>query len=456
MDQQKKEFKFPKDFIWGVAAGSYQIEGGWNEDGKGESIWDRFVHTPGNIKDGTTGDVACDFYHRYKEDIAMMAELGYKNFIYTISWPRVIPDGTGKVNPKGIEFYRNVLSCLREHGINSYIVLYHWDLPQVLQDKGGWTNRESVEWFDYYARTMYRELGDLVDNWITILEPYAISFCAYWRQIFPPAIKDYSALLLANHHLNLAHGAAVRAFRETGLPGKIGVKMVTNMVYPLDPNNPDDVFAAKLRNMEEHNMYCDPIMKGEYPKELFDYLEKQGVKLPDIQPGDMELMCPEIDFFGVNNYYGEYVTAAAAWPLPYKLVKTGKQKTTKNWEYMPDAFYDIIKWINDTYHPKEIIVTENGCSSNDWVDDEGKVEDPIRVCYIKNYLKRLHRAIEDGIPVTGYFVWSFWDNFEWHEGLTVRFGLVHVDYKTLKRTPKSSAYWYSDTVRNNGFTALPE
>lgn len=450
-----KEYQFPKDFVWGVAAGSYQIEGGWLEGNKDESIWDRFVHTPGHIKDGTTGDVACDFYHRYREDIDMMANLGIKNFIYTISWPRVIKDGIGEINPEGIKFYRDVLTCLREHGIKSWMVLYHWDLPQCLQDKGGWQNREIVNWFEYYAKTMYRELGDLVDNWIPILEPYAISFCAYWLQMFPPAIKDYSALLQVNHHINLAHGVAVRAFRESGLRGKVGIKMSMNMAYPLDPNNPKDVYAAHLRNMEEHQMFCDPIMKGEYPEELFEYLQKQGIKLPDIQPGDMELMSPELDFLGINNYYGEYVTYdESRWPLPYRLVKTGKQKTPKNWEFCPDAFYDIIKWANDSYHPNEIIITENGCASNDWVDDEGKCEDPNRVCYLKNYLKRVAKAIDDGIPVTGYFVWSFWDNFEWADGLTVRFGLVHVNYKTLKRTPKSSAYWFSDVVRNNGFTAL--
>lgn len=456
MEPKMKEFKFPSDFSWGVAAGSYQIEGGWNEGGKGESIWDRYVHTPGNIKDGTTGDVACDFYHRYEEDIAMMAKLGYKNFIYTISWPRVIPDGTGKVNPEGIAFYRNVLSCLRKHGITSYIVLYHWDLPQVLQDRGGWTNREIVQWFEYYAKTMYKELGDLVDHWITFVEPYAISFCAYWLKMFPPAIRDYSALLQANHHINLAHGTAVRAYRETGLPGKIGIKMSMNMGYPLDPENPDDVYMAKLRNMEEHQMFCDPILKGEYPQELFEYLHKKGIKMPDIQPGDMELMSPEIDFLGITTYYSEYITTGDQWPIPYRLVKTGKPRTTKNWEFDPDAFYDIVRWLHDTYHLKEIIIAENGCSCNDWVDEEGKVQDPNRITYLRNYLKRLHRAIEEGIPVTGYFVWSFWDNFEWIDGLTVRFGLIHVDYNTLKRTPKSSAYWFSDTIRNNGFVALPE
>lgn len=336
-----KQFKFPKDFVWGVAAGSYQVEGGWNEGGKGESIWDRFVHIPGNIKDGTTADVTCDFYHRYEEDIALMKKLGYPNFLFTISWPRVIPDGTGAINREGIDFYRRVLTCLRENNIKSYVVLYHWDLPQKLQERGGWMNREIVGWFENYAKTMYAELGDLVDNWITILEPYVISFLGHWNGIHAPGYHDYSAALQVAHHLNLAHGAAVRAFRETGLPGEIGVKVSMSMTYPADPENPEDVFAAKMRTYEERTLFCDPIMKGEYPQELFDYLEKRGVKLPDVQPGDLELMCPELDFFGINNYQAEYVKAAEAWPLPCKAVKSGKPQTPYGWEVCPDAFYDI-------------------------------------------------------------------------------------------------------------------
>lgn len=452
-----QKFQFPDNFVWGVAAGSYQVEGGWNEGGKGESIWDRFVHIPGNIKDGTTADVTCDFYHRYEEDIALMKKLGYPNFLFTISWPRVIPDGTGELNREGIDYYRKVLTCLRENNITSYVVLYHWDLPQKLQDRGGWTNRESVGWFENYARIMYRELGDLVDHWITILEPCVISFEGYWSGLHAPGYHDYSAALQVAHHLNLAHGAAVRAYRETGLTGEIGVKISMNMVYPADPGNPDDVFAAKMLSYQVNDLFCGPIMKGEYPKELFDYLEKQGVVLPDIQPGDMEAMCPEIDFFGLNNYFAQFVAYDAnVWPLPGKAVKTGRPRTPYNWEFCPDEFYDVLKLLNDTYHPKKIIITENGCASNDWVNDEGRCEDTNRIYFIRSYLKRAHRAIRDGIPLAGYFVWSFWDNFEWQEGLSLQFGLVHVNFRTLERTPKESAYWYSDVIRQNGFMALPE
>ncbi len=446
-----KRYEFPEDFTWGVAAGSYQIEGGWEEGGKGESIWDRFCHTPGRIKDGTTGDVSCDFYHKYEEDIRMMKQLGYPNFLLTISWPRVIPDGIGEVNYTGIEFYRKVLSHLRKNGIKSYVVLYHWDLPQKLQERGGWMNREIVGWFDNYARTMYRELGDLADNWITILEPWVISFQGYWLGIHAPGYHDYSAALTTAHHLNLAHGTAVKAFRESGLPGEIGIKINMGMVYPADPESAADIAAAERENIQTNTLFCDPILKGTYPQEFFAYLKKQGVVLPDIRKGDMELMRQEIDFFGLNNYNAFYVKDGGEWPLHVTHVKTGKPVTQCGWEYEPECLYDLLKLLQDSYRLKKIIITENGCASNDWVDDDGTVTDSIRLIYLKNYLKQAHRAIEAGIPLKGYFVWSLWDNFEWAEGLSIRFGIVHVDYNTLKRTPKASAYWYSEVIKQNGF-----
>lgn len=448
-----KKYEFAEDFIWGVAAGSYQIEGAWNEDGKGESIWDRFCHTPGNIKDGSTGDISCDFYHNYEKDIQMMKSLGYQNFLLTISWPRVIPDGTGAINQEGIHFYRKVLTSLREKGIASYVVLYHWDLPQKLQERGGWMNREIVDWFGNYAETMYRELGDLVDHWITILEPYVISMLGYWTGIHAPGYHDYSAALTVAHHLNLAHGTAVKAFRRSGLPGEIGIKVNMTMVYPADPNSEKDVLAAKRKNDQDNLLFTDPIIKGAYPEEFLKYLSEQGVTLPDIRPGDMELMCQEIDFFGMNNYNATYVKDGGEWPLSVTAVLTGKQRTQCDWEYEPEGFYELLAYFNNRYHPRKILITENGCASNDWIDEYGIVEDPIRIIYLRNYIKQVHRAIAEGIPVKGYFVWSFWDNFEWAEGLSIRFGMIHVDYQTLKRTPKKSAYWYSEVIKNHGFEA---
>lgn len=447
-----KEYKFPKDFIWGVAGGSYQIEGAWNEDGKGESIWDRFAHIPGNIANDDTGDIACDFYHRYKEDISLMKKFGIQSFLSTISWPRVIPDGTGAVNKKGIEYYRNMLQCLRENGIKSYVVLYHWDLPQALQNRGGWMNRESVLWFENYARTMYKELGDLVDHWITILEPWVSCFMGYYTGEHAPGLHDFSAALQTVHYQLMAHGAAVKAFRETGLKGEIGIKIVSQMVYPKNPQDAADVAAAQRFDSYYNLLFCDPLYLGEYPQELFCFLKKKGVVLPAIQPGDMELISQKFDFFGLNNYNGIYIKKGNSWPLECEQVKSGKPETQYGWECDPDAFYDIVRYINDRYHPNQILITENGAASNDWVDSEGKVEDPLRKEFLKQYLIRLHRAIEEGINVTGYHVWSFWDVIEWSEGFTKSFGLTHIDRKTLDRIPKSSLYWYSEIIKNNGFS----
>lgn len=255
-----------------------------------------------NIQDGSSGDVTCDFYHKYEEDIQLMKALGIPTFLTTISWPRVIPDGTGEVNRKGIDFYRNVLKCLRKNGIKSYVALYHWDLPQKLQEKGGWMNRDIVGWFENYARTMYAELGDLVDCWITMVEPWCASFAGHWMGACPPGLQDYSAALRAVHHVNLAHGIAVKAFRESDLHGEIGIKLNLSMVHPLNPELEKDVEAAKREHNNMNVLFCEPILKGTYPAEHFEYLKAQGVVLPEILPGDMELICQKIDFLGVNNY----------------------------------------------------------------------------------------------------------------------------------------------------------
>jgi len=447
-----QKYLFPKGFEWGVATASYQIEGAWNEDGKGECIWDRFTHTPGNIVDGTNGDVACDFYHRYEEDIALAKKLGIQVYRLSISWPRIFPEGTGEINRKGIEFYRKVLKCLHDNGIKSAVTMYHWDLPQKLQDRGGWANREIVGWFEEYARTLYRELGDLVDHWITLNEPFCTSFAGYWTGEHAPGYHDFGQTLAAVHHLNMAHGAAVKAYRETGLKADIGITLNMHMHYPYDPSNPEDVEAAR-RNMLLYNcMFGDPIMKGSYPQEILDFLKERNVVLPDIQPGDMELINQEIDFFGLNTYFVEYVKAdKSVWPQETVSLKSGKPKTDANWEVYPEGMYDILKWVNDTYKPKRIIITENGAANNDWVNVDGKVEDTNRKDYIKRYLMQVKRAIDDGINITGYYVWCFCDNFEWAWGLARRFGIIYVDYETQKRIPKESAYWYSEVIKNNGF-----
>lgn len=446
------KYQFPEDFAWGVATASYQIEGGWREDGKGEGIWDRFSHMPGNIADGTNGDVACDFYHNYEKDISLAKTLGIKVYRLSISWPRIFPDGVGEINRKGIEFYRRVLLCLREHGIQSAVTLYHWDLPQRLQDRGGWANREIVAWFHAFAKTVYEELGDLVDYWITLNEPYCSAMLGYWTGNHAPGYHDYSMALQAVHHLLLAHGTAVKAYRETGMTAKIGITLNMNISYPYNCNSSADKEAAKRNQLQSNNLFGDPIFKGYYPEELFAYLEKKNVVLPDIQPGDMELIHQKIDFFGLNTYYPNFIKAdEGAWPLEAAAVKTGLPRTDADWEVFPQGMYDILKWVNETYRPPQIIITENGAAFNDWVNSDGEIKDMDRIDYLKRYLISVKTAIDEGVPVTGYYVWCFCDNFEWAWGLNRRFGIVYVDYKTQKRIAKESARWFSSVIENNGF-----
>jgi beta-glucosidase len=446
------QYKFPEGFDWGVATASYQIEGAWNERGKGESIWDRFTHIPGHVDDDTNGDVACDFYHRYEDDIKLAASLGIKWYRLSISWPRIQPDGTGPANEEGIAFYRRVLECLHKNGIKSAVTMYHWDLPQKLQDRGGWTNREIVGWFKDYAKILYDKLGDLVDRWITLNEPFCASIIGYWYGEHAPGYHDIGMALQAVHHLMMAHGTAVQEYRKTGLKAEIGITLNMNISYPFDPKAPKDVEAAKLDQLMNDNLFGDAVYLGKYPEELFSFLKKKGVVLPDIRPGDMELIKQPLDFFGLNTYSTNHIKYdPSAWPLEGRGCKTGRVHTDVKWEVNPQGMYDLLKWVNERYKMPKVIITENGEANNDWVSVDGKVHDPNRIDYLERYRAEVNHAIKDGVPVKGYFVWCFTDNFEWARGYSIRFGIVHTDYKTQKRTPKDSAYWYSNLVKNNGF-----
>lgn len=443
--------QFPQGFEWGTATASYQIEGAWQEDGRGESIWDRFSHTPGKIADGTNGDVACDFYHRYEEDIALLKQMGIQTFRLSISWPRILPNGTGEVNPAGIAFYKKVMQKLKENGIKVAATIYHWDLPQKLQDRGGWMNREMVEWFANYSTILFRELGSLVDYWITINEPICATMVSYWAGRHAPGYTDYSGALLAVHNLLMSHGAAVKAFRASGAPGEIGITLNMNYSYPYNADCAEDVAAAKRSQMHQARLFIDPVMKGEYPAALFDWLTQKGAVLPQIEPGDLELIHQPMDFLGINNYYADFVKHdPSAWPLETKIMHTGRNTTEMDWEVCPEGLHDLLVWVHEQYAPAKIIITENGCACNDWVKEDGTVEDTNRVEYLRAYLTQVHKAIAEGVPVQGYYLWSFCDNFEWGYGLSKRFGIVHVNYQTLKRTPKLSAQWYSHVIAQNG------
>jgi beta-glucosidase len=449
--KMSEKYQFPFGFDWGVGCASFQIEGSCGADGKGESIWDRFSHVPGNIYDNSAADTACDFYNLYEKDILIAKELGIKTFRFSVSWPRIFPDGTGAVNEAGISFYRKVLACIHENGIRAAVTMYNWDLPQKLQDRGGWANREIVGWFEAYAKLLYERLGDLVDVWVTLNEPYYISLFGYWMGEHAPGFRDYTTALTAAHNLLMSHGSAVKAYRKTGLKGDMGITLNMYMSYPFDPGCPADVEAANRNQLQVNNLFGDPIFLGKYPEELFSFLKRKNIKLPEIKDEDLELISQKLDFFGVNTYFTDHVQAdKTAWPLEVRTLKTGKPCTTAGWEINPEGIYDLLKWINDRYKPQKLLIAENGTASNDLVDIEGRVSDPNRINYLHRYLIHVHKAIQEGIPVEGYYVWCFTDNFEWAWGLSRRFGIIYVDYQTQKRIPKESAYWYSGVIKNNG------
>ncbi len=441
---------FPRDFIWGVATAAYQIEGAWNEDGKGESIWDRFSHIPGKISDGSTGDVACDHYHLYKEDIKIIKELGVKSYRFSIAWSRVFPDGKGKPNMKGMDFYKRLAESLIENGITPAVTLYHWDLPQKLQDIGGWANRDVTDYFGEYAGFVFKELGDKVPIWITHNEPEVVSFVGNWEGRHAPGITDFSNALLVSHNLLLSHGKAVRAYREMGQKGEIGITLNLNPVYPAT-DNIEDMNAAKRFEQYHNRWFLDPVLKGEYPEEILEWYQKRVV-LPDTLKEDLEIISTPVDFLGINNYFSSYIkNSESNWPVHFEAAMTGKDKTSIGWEIYPVGMYDLLMFLHKNYKGTKLIITENGAAFDDSVNSSGKVEDKKRLGYLNGYIEQVHRAIQDGVNLKGYYVWSLMDNFEWAHGYTKRFGIVYVDYATGKRIIKESGLWYKELIKNNGF-----
>ena len=441
---------FPDNFIWGAATAAYQIEGAYREDGKGENIWDRYSHIPGKVYDNHTGDVACDHYHRYEEDIRLMKEIGLKSYRFSISWARVFPDGKGTPNQKGLDFYRRLAEKLNENGIRPAATLYHWDLPQKLQDLGGWANRDSVGWFTDYAAYMFEKLGDQVPVWITHNEPWVVSFIGNWQGRHAPGITDFKTAVQVSHHLMLSHGQAVKAYRETGGKGEIGITLNMNPVYPASDSE-EDKAAAKMYDEYLNKWFADPVLKGAYPAGLAAHLRKMDL-FPEIDSRDMETIHQPVDFLGINNYYSSFIKYdGSLWPIPAFETTTGKDRTQMGWEIYPEGIHDLLVRLNRDYGGIKILVTENGAAFNDIVNRGGKVEDDNRVDYLYRYLGQIHRAINSGVNVKGYYVWSLLDNFEWGYGYSKRFGIIYVDYKTQQRILKKSALWYRDVIRNNGF-----
>ena len=444
-----RRYPFKEDFLWGASAAAFQIEGAWDEDGKGESIWDRYCHNPGNVANGDTGDVACDHYHRYREDIALMKELGIQVQRLSISWPRIFPRGTGKINQKGLAFYRDVIDCMLENGIQPFVVLYHWDLPQKLQDAGGWANRETASWFADYAQVMFEALRGKVRFWATILEPQVIAYNGNWMGNMAPGIKDFSTALQVAHNLLRGHGLAVKRFREMGMTGEIGIINYFPTAYPA--TEAEDRKAAVRHDGAWTRWFLDPVVKGRYPEDMWRWYQEQGVVLPELCPGDREVISQKIDFLGVNYYYSDFVKAGTdIWPTMVSLAKPPvEQFTQMGWPVYPEGFYDALMRVQRDYGIK-MIVTENGGAFHDVVNWKGEVNDDARVNYLHDHLIQLHRAIQDGADVRGYLVWSIMDNFEWAFGYEKRFGIVYIDYPTQKRIVKESGRWYGKVIRSRG------
>jgi beta-glucosidase len=453
--QQGSGMSFPKDFVWGAAAASYQIEGASAEDGKGPSVWDAFCRVEGAVREGHTGDVACDHYHRYRDDVALMKSIGLRAYRLSISWPRVIPDGAGAVNEKGLAFYDRLIDELLRAGIAPWVTLFHWDYPHALYARGGWLNPDSPQWFADYTQVIAKKLSDRVQHWMTLNEPQCFIGLGHQAGIHAPGLKlGWADVLRAAHHSLLAHGRAVQTLRAAcKAKPTIGWAPVGITKYP-PTDSREDIEAARRatwsasseRSLWNNSLFSDPVCLGKYPD---DALKFWGDKMPRFDADDLRTMHQPLDFFGVNIYHGDPVRAGPdgnPQPVPRP---PGYGMTAMHWAVEPRALYWGPKFFAERYK-LPIVITENGMANCDWVALDGKVHDPQRVDFTRRYLRELKRAISDGIDVRGYFHWSVMDNFEWAEGYRQRFGLVHVDYATQQRTPKDSAAWYGEVIRTNG------
>ncbi len=463
--------KFPADFIWGSATSSHQIEGAALEDGRAWSIWDAHAHTPGRTENNEHADVACDHYHRYKEDVQLMADMGLKAYRFSISWSRIQPDGQGAVNPKGIDFYSNLIDELLKHDITPWVTLYHWDLPLALHtEKDGWLNPEIADRFATYAGICFEHFGNRVKHWITLNEPWVVSILGYSQGVFAPGRKSKSEPYQVAHQLLRAHGKAVQLYRTKYQPSQQGEIGITNNCDWREPltDSPADIAAAK-RSLEFFiGWFADPIYFGDYPQVMKD---RVGDRLPKFTEEDIAMIKGSSDFFGLNHYTGLYasdvdpnanianevygnggifedqyvqLTADPSWKL-----------TSMNWAIIPWGCRKLIEWISDRYDNPPLYITENGCALDDQLEN-GQVADTVRQEYIESYLAACHKAMENGVNLKGYFVWSFMDNFEWALGYSKRFGVHYVDYDTLERTPKNSALWFSKAIKNGGFEFTQE
>jgi beta-glucosidase len=430
---------FPAEFVWGVATAAYQIEGAASEDGRGESVWDRFCATPGKVRSGDSGAVACDFYHRYPADIELMSELGLDAFRFSIAWPRIVPDGRGRVNAAGLDFYDRLIDDLLAAGITPFPTLFHWDTPQRLEDDGGWTVRSTAEAFVEYAEVVATRLGDRITHWVTHNEPWVVSWIGHaWGEHAPGRTSEKDAIAAA-HHLLLSHGWAAEVLRRVAPSAEVGIVLNLQHVDPASSTR-DDLEAARAMDGAANRWFLDPLFRGEYPTDMLDRFA------PPVREGDLEAIAAHIDFLGVNNYFRFVVRASTNGDLPHLVRDPDAPATDMGWEVYPEGLYQLLVRVAEDYAPRAIYITENGAAYGDVRVHDGAVHDPERTAYLQSHVDAVRRAAADGVPVKGYFVWSFLDNFEWSLGYSKRFGIVYVDYPTLERVPKDSFYWYRDHI----------
>lgn len=438
--------RFPSSFLWGAATAAYQVEGSPLADGAGPSIWQRFSHTPGLMTNGDTGDVACDHYRRYREDVALMRELGLGAYRFSISWSRVLPEGTGRVNERGLDFYRRLVDELLAAGIRPMATLYHWDLPAALDDRGGWLNRDVADWFAEYAATMFRALDDRVALWATLNEPWVVTDGGYLHGALAPGHRNLYEAPIASHNLLRAHGRAVEAYRAGGGKQAIGIVVNLEPKYPASDSEAD-LAATRRADAYMNRQYLDPLFRGAYPDEM---REMFGDAWPDFPAADFDVIRTPIDFVGIN-YYTRGVMKADPSNVVERAVRVrqpGAIYTETAWEVFPQGLVDILVWFRDRYGPTPVYVTENGAAFYDPPAALGDLmDDPLRVHYLQEHIAAVGKAIAAGVDVRGYFAWSLLDNLEWSHGFTKRFGILHVDFATQKRTWKRSARWYQERIR---------
>jgi beta-glucosidase len=439
-------YRFPSKFLWGAATAAYQIEGAWDTDGKGESIWDRFSQTPGNVTNNDTGNIACDHYNRYPEDINIMRKLGLKAYRFSISWPRIFPQGIGRINIAGLDFYERLVDTLLAANIEPYLTLHHWDFPQALYEKGGWTNRDHLYAFADYAAVLVKRLGDRVQKWVTLNEPGVIAWDGYVSGEHAPGIKDDIATARqVSHNLLVAHGLAVQAIRGIDPGLEVGIVLSQWGVDPAS-DDPADIAAAEQFWNAVGTTFLHPLFLGHYHPALIDSIE--GVP-PVIHPGDMALIAQKLDFLGINSYSRHVISAQEG-----RLEQIpGSKYTDMGWEICAPAFRRMLVKINRDYDLPPIYITENGAAFTDEVSRDGKIHDARRLEYLREHFIQAWQAMQDGVDIRGYFVWSLLDNFEWGHGYTKRFGIVRVDYETQQRTIKDSGEWYSRVITENQVTS---